>query len=227
MLVDSSVLDPGPAAEALIAGLPEPCVIDGEIVIATETGLDFDQLQLRLHPAASRVAKLAADTPASFVAFDALASGVEDLRERSQRERRQRPEQLLRHVKPPIHLTPMAAHELAQLRERGIEDHPWRDWADAGDATLTRMPGGQSRSSAGKDLSWEPLRIERLCEVKYGHMQGDRFRHAAVFLRWRADKPPRDCRYDQLEVHHALRAGKRVQGARHASLIRRRLSQCV
>ena len=62
------------------------------------------------------------------------------------------------------------------------------------------MPGGQSRWSAGKDLSWEPLRIERVCEVKYDHLQGDRFRHAAVFLRWRPDKPPRDCRYDQLEV---------------------------
>ena len=64
----------------------------------------------------------------------------------------------------------------------------------------TRMPGGQSRWSAGKDLSWEPLRIERVCEVKYDHLQGDRFRHAAIFLRWRPDKPPRDCRYDQLEV---------------------------
>ena len=62
------------------------------------------------------------------------------------------------------------------------------------------MPGGQSRWSAGKDLSWEPLRIERVCEVKYDHLQGDRFRHAAVFLRWRPDKPPADCRYDQLEV---------------------------
>ena len=62
------------------------------------------------------------------------------------------------------------------------------------------MPGGQSRWSAGKDLSWEPLRVERVCEVKYDHLQGDRFRHAAVFLRWRADKPPADCRYDQLEV---------------------------
>ena len=62
------------------------------------------------------------------------------------------------------------------------------------------MPGGQSRWSAGKDLSWEPLRIERVCEVKYDHLQGDRFRHATIFLRWRPDKPPRDCRYDQLEV---------------------------
>jgi ATP-dependent DNA ligase len=92
------------------------------------------------------------------------------------------------------------AAELAPLRERALEDHPWKEWADAQQHALTRMPGGQSRWSAGKDLSWEPLRVERVCEVKYDHMQGDRFRHAAVFQRWRPDKPPRDCRYDQLEV---------------------------
>jgi ATP-dependent DNA ligase len=91
------------------------------------------------------------------------------------------------------------AAELAPLREHALDEHPWRDWAEAGDSH-TRMPGGQSRWSAGKDLSWEPLRIERVCEVKYDHMQGDRFRHAAVFLRWRPDKRPRDCGYDQLEV---------------------------
>jgi ATP-dependent DNA ligase len=62
------------------------------------------------------------------------------------------------------------------------------------------MPGGQSRWSAGKDLSWEPLRPERVCEVKYDHLQGHRFRHATTFLRWRPDKRPADCRYDQLEV---------------------------
>jgi ATP-dependent DNA ligase len=91
------------------------------------------------------------------------------------------------------------ASELEPLRERALDEHPWREWADAmGDGT--RMPGGQSRWSAGKDLSWEPLRIERVCEVKYDHMQGDRFRHAAIFLRWRIDKKPIDCRYDQLEV---------------------------
>ena len=89
--------------------------------------------------------------------------------------------------------------ELAPLRERALEQHPWREWA-AWSSDGTRMPGGQSRWSAGKDLSWEPLRIERVCEVKYDHMQGDRFRHAATFLRWRSDKPPSDCRYDQLEV---------------------------
>ena len=77
--------------------------------------------------------------------------------------------------------------------------HPWRDWAALGESG-TRVPGMQSRWSAGKDLSWEPLRCERVCEVKYDHLQGERFRHAAVFLRWRPDKRPADCRYDQLEV---------------------------
>ena len=93
-----------------------------------------------------------------------------------------------------------ARDELAPLRERALDEHPWREWADASGRGMTRMPGGQSRWSAGKDLSWEPLRIERVCEVKYDHMQGDRFRHAAVFQRWRPDKQPADCRYDQLEV---------------------------
>jgi ATP-dependent DNA ligase len=95
------------------------------------------------------------------------------------------------------------AEELAPLRERAIENHPWREWAEwssPGEGGVTRMPGGQSRWSAGKDLSWEPLRVERVCEVKYDHMQGNRFRHAAVFQRWRPDKPPAACRYDQLEV---------------------------
>jgi len=96
------------------------------------------------------------------------------------------------------------ATELEPLREQALEGHPWRAWAewaepDAG-APPRRMPGGQSRWSAGKDLSWEPLRVERVCEVKYDHLQGSRFRHAAVFLRWRPDKPPAACRYDQLEV---------------------------
>ena len=280
--------------DALIAGLPEGCVLDGEIVIATPEGLDFDALQLRLHPAASRVAKLAAATPSAFVAFDALAADGEDLRKAPQAERRARLEQLLAGVRPPIYLTPVTrdpalaeewlsrfegagldgvmvkpedsvyepgkrtmfkvkhartadcvvagfrwhktgrdtlvgslllglyddqgrlhhvgvtssftmarrkelAAELEPLRANALKEHPWREWAEAGDGT-TRMPGGQSRWSAGKDLSWEPVRIERVCEVKYDHMQGDRFRHAATFLRWRDDKRPADCRYDQLEV---------------------------
>jgi ATP-dependent DNA ligase len=89
--------------------------------------------------------------------------------------------------------------ELAPLRKEALDGHPWRDWASA-QAESSRMPGGQSRWSAGKDLSWEPLRIERVCEVKYDHLQGERFRHAAIFLCWRPDKRPEDCRYDQLEV---------------------------
>ena len=279
---------------ACLAALPKGCVVDGEIVIATPHGLDFDALQFRLHPAASRVARLAEATPAALVAFDLLAAGGRDLRAAPQHERRVLLERLLAGVTPPIHLTPMTRDpavasewltrfegagldgviakpeqgryqpgkramikvkhartadcvvagfrwhksgkdrlvgslllglyddkgtlhhvgvtssftmamrerltlELAALRERAVERHPWREWAEAGDGT-TRMPGGQSRWSAGKDLSWEPLRIERVCEVKYDHMQGRRFRHAAIFLRWRPDKPPGDCGYAQLEV---------------------------
>jgi ATP-dependent DNA ligase len=89
--------------------------------------------------------------------------------------------------------------ELAPLRKDAIAHHPWREWATASSAE-SRMPGAQSRWSAGKDLSWEPLRIERVCEVKYDHLQGNRFRHATTFLRWRADKAPEECTYDQLEV---------------------------
>jgi ATP-dependent DNA ligase len=279
--------------EALIARLPDACVLDGEIVIATPRGLDFDALQLRLHPAASRVAKLASETPASFVAFDILAFDGRDLRGAPQRERRELLERALAGVMPPVHVTPATrdrataedwlarfegagldgviakpeveiyqpgrrvmvkikhartadcvvagfrshkhgadlvgslllglydergrlhhvgvtssftmamrrqlARELAPLCDNALADHPWREWATAA-GTATRMPGARSRWSAGKDMSWEPLRIERVCEVKYDHMQGDRFRHAAVFLRWRPDKAPRDCRYDQLEV---------------------------
>ena len=280
--------------DALIQSLPDGCVLDGEIVIATRHGLDFDALQLRLHPAASRVAKLAKETPSSFVAFDALAIDGEDLRQATQGERRARLETLLGNVAPPVHLTPMTRDrrqaaewlrqfegagldgviakpetgiyqpgkramikvkhertadcvvagfrwhktgnneligslllglfddkgqlhhvgvtssftmvkrrelvaELEPLRKDALKNHPWREWAEAG-AEAARMPGAQSRWSAGKDLSWEPVRIERVCEVKYDHMQGDRFRHATTFLRWRPDKPPKECRYDQLEV---------------------------
>jgi ATP-dependent DNA ligase len=92
-------------------------------------------------------------------------------------------------------------HELEPLRDGALTNHPWREWAQWDAAgTGQRVPGGHSRWSAGKDLSWEPLRIERVCEVAYDHMQGDRFRHAAKFRRWRPDKRPADCRYDQLEV---------------------------
>ncbi len=274
--------------------LPERCVVDGEIVIVGPRGLDFEALQMRLHPAASRVKKLAAETPASFVAFDLLAEGERDLRSLPQAERRLRLEQALAGATGGVHLTPCRreravaaewfhrfegagldgvvakhesttyqpgkramvkvkhartadcvvagfrwhkqgpgthvgslllglyddaetlhhvgvtssfsmearrrlAQELEPLRKDALASHPWRHWAELGDGSQ-RVPGAQSRWSAGKDLSWEPLRVERVSEVKYDHMQGDRFRHAAVFLRWRTDKRPADCRYDQLEV---------------------------
>ena len=277
----------------LEAVLPPGSVLDGEIVIVGPSGLEFDALQLRLHPARSRVEKLACAAPASFVAFDALAIDNADQRQRTQQQRRDALERLLHAVAPPLYLTPMTREhgvalrwlrefegagldgviakpaqlpyqpgkramlkikhvrtaecvvagfrwhksgkdavgslllglydarerlqhvgvtsaftmamrrqlvgELAPLRRGARTDHPWRDWADADDPT-TRMPGASSRWSAGKDLSWEPLRIERVCEVRYDHLQGDRFRHATLFQRWRPDKRPRDCRYDQLEV---------------------------
>ena len=288
--------------DAFLAKLPPGSVFDGEIVIATPKGLDFDALQLRLHPAASRVAKLAQDTPASFVGFDLLAHDGRDLREAPQHERRALLERALDDVEPPIYLTPLTrdrsvaadwldrfegagldgvivkpadatyqpgkramikvkhartadcvvagfrwhkvgqdtigslllglyddkgrlhhvgvtssftmatrkqlVHELAPLRENALVNHPWREWAEVDAHAMTRMPGGQSRWSAGKDLSWEPLRIERVCEVKYEHLQGDRFRHGAVFLRWRPDKPPHECRYDQLDVTKAYELEK-------------------
>ena len=93
--------------------------------------------------------------------------------------------------------------ELAPLREGALDDHPWREWAAwsaEAESTGQRMPGATSRWNRGKDLSWEPLRIERVVEVGYDHLQGDRFRHATTFKRWRTDRSPDDCRYDQLET---------------------------
>ena len=96
------------------------------------------------------------------------------------------------------------AAELEPLREDALDGHPWKEWAEwAGmgeaDASGQRLPGATSRWNRGKDLSWEPLRAERVAEVAYDHLQGDRFRHGTTFKRWRPDKPPADCRYDQLE----------------------------
>ena len=282
--------------------LPEGCVVDGEIVIAGPRGLDFDALQMRLHPAASRVEKLARETPSAFVAFDLLEVDGRRIMDRSQAERRALLEALLADVEPPVYLTPMTrdpevarewlarfegagldgvmvkpeetpylpgkramikvkhvrtadcvvagfrwhkagegivgslllglyddagvlhhvgvtssftmakrrelATLLEPLRKNSLKGHPWRDWANAASQEATRMPGAQSRWSAGKDLSWEPLRISRVAEVKYDHLQGDRFRHAAIFVRWRDDKAPNDCRYDQLEVTPAFELEK-------------------
>src|SRR5438309_1361943 len=106
--------------------------------------------------------------------------------------------------------------DLAPLRENALANHPWREWAAAqedANAKSQRLPGATSRWNRGKDLSWEPLRPDRVVEVAYDHMQGDRFRHAAQFVRWRPDKRPQDCRYDQLEVTPAYEL-ERVFGGR-------------
>jgi ATP-dependent DNA ligase len=275
-------------------------VLDGEVVIARDGALDFEALLLRIHPAESRVRMLAADSPASFIAWDLLALDDDDLRDVPQAERRSRLEAALGDGAPPVHLTPMTrdrsmaadwfdrfegagldgvvakktdapyqpgkramlkikhqrtadcvvagfrwhkngpgthigslllglyddegtlhhagvtssfswdrraalADELAPLRERALDGHPWQEWAEwptagAADASGQRLPGATSRWNRGKDLSWEPLRAERVAEVAYDHLQGSRFRHATTFKRWRPDKPPSDCRYDQLET---------------------------
>ncbi|MGH9135719.1 MAG: ATP-dependent DNA ligase [Acidimicrobiales bacterium] len=281
---------PGP----LQAALPERCVIDGELVVAGPAGLDFDSLQLRLHPAESRVRKLAGEIPASFVAFDVLALGDQSLMDEPFAERRQRLEDALGEAQPPVYLTPVTSDrataadwfkrfegagfdgliakdaslpyrpdqrvmwkvkhhrtadcaiggfrmhkdgngvgslllglyddagvfhhlgvcasftakfrrellsDLAPLREHALDDHPWREWADAvAQVTGGRMPGGMSRWNAQKDLSWEPLRVERVIEVEYDQLLSGRFRRVARFIRWRPDKDPADCTYDQLET---------------------------
>jgi ATP-dependent DNA ligase len=284
--------------EPIQSQLPARCVLDGEIVIAKDNALDFDSLQLRLHPAASRVKLLSSQIPASVVFFDLLCAGDHDLRGEPFEARRAQLESLLSSATPPLHLTPatrdakLAAdwfrrfegagldgvmakpvsgtyepnkrvmfkvkHErdcdcvvagfrwykdaektavgslllglfddsgalqhvgvcasftaekrqelvefLAPYRKHALDNHPWKRWAEAvpteGEAPR-RMPGGQSRWSQGKDLSWEPLRPELVAEVAYEHMQGTRFRHMAHFRRWRTDKKPADCTYAQLEV---------------------------
>jgi ATP-dependent DNA ligase len=285
--------------EPIVRSFPQRCVVDGEVVISSEGELQFESLLLRIHPAASRVKMLAEQTPASFVGWDLLALGDEDLQGVPQGERRARLEAAFAGVEPPIHLTPatrdraLAAdwfdrfegagldgvvakkldapyqpgkramlkikHQrtadcvvagfrwhkngpgthvgslllglyddagklhhvgitssftwdkraalvqvLEPLRENALEGHPWGEWAEwasmgAADASGQRLPGATSRWNRGKDLSWEPLRAEKVVEVAYDHLQGDRFRHATTFVRWRDDKAPADCRYDQLE----------------------------
>jgi ATP-dependent DNA ligase len=281
--------------DPLLQQLPDRYVLDGEIVIAIRGALDFDALQLRIHPAASRVKLLSQQTPASFVCFDLLCEGSEDLCGEAFHRRRRRLEKMFSTASPPLHLTPATSdrivaidwfrrfegagldgvmakpvegtyepnkrvmlkvkHErdcdcvvagfrwykdaegeaigslllglfdqagslqhvgvcasfakdkrrellefLTPYRTNALVDHPWASWANEEAAAGSRMPGGQSRWSQGKDLSWEPLRPELVIEVSYEHMQGRRFRHMAHFRRWRTDKKPTDCTYAQLEV---------------------------
>jgi ATP-dependent DNA ligase len=274
---------------ALPARLPRRVVLDGEIVIAGARGLDFDALLLRLHPAASRVERLAHESPASFVAFDVLAHGARDLRGWPLRRRRAELERLLRDAEPPLLLSPASTDAaaarrwferfegagldgviakpldgayrpgervMAKIKHRrsadcvvagyragedgqpvslllGLYDgerrlhfagvatgfsrtrrgelaaalrglrrgaragHPW---LAPGADDRQRIPGGPSRWSGSRSLDWEPLRPERVVEVAYDHLQGDRFRHATRFLRWRPDRTPESCTYAQLEV---------------------------
>ena len=276
--------------QPILDQLPERCVLDGELVIATEGGLQFDLLQLRLHPAKSRIDKLAGETPAQLIVWDLLALGDADLRDTPFRERRAQLEQI--EVAAPLFRTPattvrsvaedwferfegagldgviakplsdvyqsnkramrkvkhertvdcvlvgfrwhkhgpgtlvgslilglydadgrlhqlgVAASftkkrreellgELEPLRENAMDNHPWAEWANA---EPTRRAGMGSRWSAGKDLSWEAVRLERSVEVAYNHLSGGRFRHPVQFKRWRFDKPVTECTFDQLEV---------------------------
>jgi ATP-dependent DNA ligase len=275
--------------------LPGRCVVDGELVVVTGDGLDFEALQQRIHPAASRINMLAEDTPATFVAFDLLALGDRDLCDLPFTERRR----LLQESVPAsgtasVRITPVTGDadvaddwfrrfegagfdgvmakradapyrqdqrtmlkikhqrtadavvagfrwhkdgqgigslllglyddagtlhhvgvatsftvarrrelvdEVAPLRDNALDGHPWRAWAEAQAHDGTRlMPGAPSRWNATKDLTWEPLRPERVVEVRYEHVLGGRFRHGGRMLRWRDDKSPQQCTYDQLEA---------------------------
>jgi ATP-dependent DNA ligase len=278
--------------EALKANLPPRCVVDGEIILVGASGdrLDFDALQQRIHPAASRVRRLAEEIPASFVAFDLLALDDEDFTGRPLAERRAALERALAGSSAPIHLTAVTEdretaglwftrfegagldgiiakaldgtyqpdkramfkikHErtadcvvagyrvhtsgpdrvgslLLGLYDGGVlanvgvvgafsmqrrkelfeelqplvtdaEDHPWAPPRQE-DGTRTPRNAEGSRWSGGKDLSFTPLRPERVVEVKYDHMEGARFRHTTQFVRWREDRDPRSCTYEQLE----------------------------
>ena len=282
--------------EPMLEQLPDRIVLDGELVVANERGLDFDALQLRQHPAASRVNKLSLEIPASYVAFDLLALGNDSMLEVPFEDRRTALEQVYEGTRPPLYLTPttrdrdtaadwfsrfegagfdgvvakplsdgyhpgkrtmlkvkhertcdcvvaglrvhkdgngvgsfllglydengtlhhvgvasaMAAKlradlatDVEDLRANALVGHPWKDWAESMSAAAEsgqRMPGGPSRWNATKDLSWEPLRIERVCEVEFEGMMNGRFRHNARFRRWRPDKDPADCTYAQLET---------------------------
>jgi len=278
--------------DVLRAGLPERCVVDGEIVIAHDGRLHFEELLERIHPAASRVRTLAERTPASFVAFDLLALGDESLAEQPLAARRAALESVLAGGSAPLHLAPATTspqtaeawfsqyegagldgivakpldqpyrpgertmykvkhvrtadcvlagyrehksgpvvgslllglyddtgqlqhvgvcasfpmarrkelvEELAPLRLDDLTGHPWAAWADEEAQAASRLPGAVSRWTGKKDLSWVPLRPERVCEVAYDHMEGTRFRHTTQFRRWRPDRDPETCGYAQLE----------------------------
>lgn len=276
---------------ALKDSVPPRCVVDGEIVIVRGEKLDFDALLNRIHPADSRVRLLAAETPASLVAFDLLALDQRSLMAEPFRQRRLLLEQALTresmvHVTPatldldvardwfeqfegagldgivakpldlpyrpdqramfktkhdrtadcvvagfrwhkndgvvgslllglynaanqlqhvgvsasfPLHRRRELVRELEPYRQEDLDGHPWAEWARAEAHQGGRLPGAQSRWNAKKDLSWVALRPELVCEVAYDHMEGTRFRHTAQFRRWRPDRDPRTCGYDQLE----------------------------
>jgi ATP-dependent DNA ligase len=277
--------------EAFKSELPARCVVDGEIVLTTEAGLDFEALQQRIHPAASRVTLLSEQTPASFIAFDLLALGDEDLTGQPFARRRATLEQALRHARPPVHLTPtttdrdlalrwfeqfegagldgvvakpvsgtyepdkrvmfkikhertadcvvagyrlhksgpdrigslllglhtddgslasvgvIGAFPMAERKSLFVEmqplvttfdEHPW-NWASQVPGVRNPRDYEGSRWNAGKDLSFVPLRPERVVEVRYDHMEGVRFRHTAQFVRWRPDRTPASCTFTQLD----------------------------
>ena len=278
---------------AVRANLPERSVIDGEIVVIGSSGdrLDFELLQQRIHPAASRVKLLSEQTPARFVAFDLLALDDTDYTQRPFTERRAALVNALSSAGTPIHVTAattdrtMAEQWFHQFEGAGLDgliakpldgiyepdkrtmfkvkhertadcvvagyrlhksgpdrigslllglynddgtlanvgvigafplvrrkelfeelqplvttfdDHPWA-WAKQQEGTRTPRNAEGSRWAGGKDLTFTPLRPERVVEVRYGHLEGVRFRHTAQFVRWRPDRDPRSCTYEQLE----------------------------
>ncbi|MFI9363304.1 ATP-dependent DNA ligase [Kitasatospora sp. NPDC053057] len=278
--------------EAFRRELPPRCVLDGEVVIARDGRLRFEELLERIHPAASRVRLLAEQTPASFVAFDLLALGDDSLVDEPLSVRRPALEAALRRTKDPVFTAPAATdlglaqtwfaeyegagldgvvakpldqpyrpgertmykikhertadcvvagyrehksgpvvgslllgihdeqgrlqhvgvcaafpmarrrelvEELAPLRMDDLSQHPWGAWAEESAHAEGRLPGAVSRWTGGKDLSWIALRPERVIEVAYDHMEGSRFRHTAQFRRWRPDRTPESCTYEQLE----------------------------
>lgn len=287
------------------AELPPRCVIDGEIVIATDRGLDFEALQQRIHPAASRVALLSENTPASFIAFDLLALNDDDLTQEPFAQRRAKLIEALADAGPSFHVTPattdlatasrwfeelegagfdglvakplslpytpdkrvmfkikhqrtadcvvagyrthksgndaigslllglhkadgslasvgvIGAFPMTRRRELFAElqplvttfdDHPWR-WAGPQDGEPTGPRKNEaSRWNAGKDLSFVPLRPERVVEVRYDHMEGERFRHTTQFNRWRPDRDPLSCTFAQIDRPPTFRLDELVPG---------------